>query len=153
MQWSFLDRTVLLRAVVPCVVAGTFAFAAFGPLQAQTVTSVWDGAYTAAQAARGQTAYNEHCASCHGDDLTGRDMASALAGPDFTANWDDLTLDDLFERMRATMPADAPRSLTRAQYADIVSYILSKNAFPVGASEVSTENDALKKIKILASKP
>jgi mono/diheme cytochrome c family protein len=132
---------------------GVIALAGSSALHAQTSRSTWDGTYTAAQAARGQAVYDERCASCHGEDLGGRDMASPLAGADFLTNWDGLTLDDLFERIRTTMPADAPQSLTGAQYVDIVSYILSKNSFPTGTTELSGESAALATITIRASKP
>src|SRR5213594_1141716 len=52
-------------------------------------------------------------ASCHGPDLTGVDVAPALTGTEFASNWNDLSLGDLFERIRIGMPADKPGSLSR----------------------------------------
>jgi mono/diheme cytochrome c family protein len=75
--------------------------------------SVWDGVYTDAQAKRGQGLYNQHCASCHGDQLTGGEMAPPLAGGEFLSNWNGLTLGDLFERIRKTMPLNEPGNLNR----------------------------------------
>ena len=43
-------------------------------------TSVWDGVYTVEQANRGKGMYAEQCASCHGSELTGGEMAPPLAG-------------------------------------------------------------------------
>jgi mono/diheme cytochrome c family protein len=37
--------------------------------------SVWDGIYNQAQAERGRALYAEQCASCHGSELTGGEMA------------------------------------------------------------------------------
>ena len=48
--------------------------------------SVWDGVYTDEQAKRGTPLYSQFCASCHGPDLTGGEMAPALAGGDFSSN-------------------------------------------------------------------
>ena len=42
-----------------------------GPLAAQTRKTVWDGVFTAEQAARGQMIYATTCAACHGADLGG----------------------------------------------------------------------------------
>src|SRR2546428_384610 len=38
---------------------------------ASDIQTVWGGVYSETQAARGQTAYTSHCASCHLDDLSG----------------------------------------------------------------------------------
>lgn len=115
--------------------------------------TTWDGVYSAEQAARGAEQYAKSCASCHGPDLMGVDTAPSLTGPDFNTGWNDLTLDDLFERARTTMPADAPGSLSRQQYADVVAFILSKDGMPAGSAELPAENPALKQIKFLTQKP
>ena len=49
--------------------------------------SVWDGVYTEAQASRGKALYSQECASCHGSELTGGEMAPPLAGGEFMAGW------------------------------------------------------------------
>jgi mono/diheme cytochrome c family protein len=52
--------------------AGLLVFcAASHEVQAQAPESVWDGAYTQAQAQRGETQYKLQCAVCHGDALEG----------------------------------------------------------------------------------
>ena len=76
--------------------------------------SIWDGVYTDAQATRGKALYSESCASCHGGELTGGEMAPPLAGGEFMAGWDGLTIGDLFERVRISMPQNAPGSLSGA---------------------------------------
>ena len=98
--------------------------------------SVWDGVYTDKQAKRGTPLYSQFCASCHGPDLTGGEMAPALAGADFSSNWNGLTLGDLFERMRTSMPQNDPGGLSRQQNADILAYMLSSNKFPAGTTEL-----------------
>ena len=57
-------------------------------------------------------------------------MAPGLTGGEFTANWNDLTLGDLFERMRISMPQNNPGSLSRQQNADILAFILTKGELP-----------------------
>jgi mono/diheme cytochrome c family protein len=113
----------------------------------------WDGVYTEAQAKRGEALYGQYCASCHGPDLAGGEMAPGLTGGEFTANWNDLTLGDLYERIRISMPQNAPGSLTRQQNSDILSYILNKMKMPAGSAELSTSTDELKGIKFAAQKP
>ena len=80
-------------------------------------------------------------------------MTPALAGLSFSANWDGLTLGDLFERIRITMPADRPGSLARQRIADIISYLLVVNKFPAGDTELPREVQALKQILFQANKP
>ena len=55
----------------------------------------------------------------------------SLAGPEFRDRWDGQTLDDLFEKMQATMPADHPGSLSREDNAAILAFILRSNEMPV----------------------
>ena len=95
--------------------------------------SIWDGVFTDAQAARGKALYSENCASCHGGELTGGEMAPPLAGGEFMAGWDGLTIGDLFERVRISMPQNAPGSLSGQQNADILAFMFSSNKFPAGA--------------------
>jgi cytochrome c len=111
------------------------------------------GVYTEAQATRGAALIADKCASCHAPDLTGLDQAPPLTGNDFNTNWNDLSLNDLFERIQISMPADKPGSLSRQEAADIVAFILQKASFPAGQTEVPSEADGLKAIKFVAKKP
>ena len=114
--------------------------------------TVWDGVYTDAQAKRGETLWSDKCAKCHGPDMTGGD-APSLTGSEFSANWDDLTLGDLAERLRISMPQDNPQSLTREQTADIVALILKGNKVPPGQTDLPFQTENLKMIKYKATKP
>ena len=121
--------------------------------QAAPSQSVWDGVYTEEQATHGGMAYSEKCAQCHAADLSGGEMAPALAGPDFKSNWSGLSVDDLFERIKVSMPGDDPGSLSRQQTADILAFVFSRNGFPAGKSELVREAEILKQIMIEANKP
>lgn len=110
-----------------------------------------DGVYTADQARRGAELYANQCASCHGLALTGGESAPALTGGDFMSNWNQLTLGDLFDRIRTTMPADRPGTLTRAQTASVLAHILNVGEFPAGQKELSTQSEFLKQIRIDAT--
>jgi mono/diheme cytochrome c family protein len=122
-------------------------------LTAQTTRSVWDGVYTSAQAARGAALYANNCASCHGSALGGGESAPPLTGGEFASNWNGLTVGDLFERIRISMPADRPGRLTREQDADILAFMLSVSEFPTGKVELERQTEALKQIRIDSSKP
>src|SRR5690349_12009816 len=118
---------------------------------AQTA-SVWDGVYSEAQAARGEAGFIMHCASCHGANLGGTGEAPALAGPQFLSDFDGLSLGDLFDRIRTTMPQDNPGSLTRDGYADILAFLLKSNGLPPGAKELDRRSEYLKAISFSAAR-
>ena len=122
-------------------------------VSAQGAKSQWEGVYTDEQAKRGEKLYAEQCSSCHGPDMNGGEMAPGLTGGEFTSNWNDLSLGDLFERMRISMPQNAPGSLSRQQNADILAYILNKGNYPAGQTELPTQTEALNGIKFVAVKP
>jgi mono/diheme cytochrome c family protein len=115
--------------------------------------TAWNGVYTEAQAKRGETAYAQFCAKCHGPDLVGADVAPPLAGVEFQSGWNDLTVGDLFERLRITMPADKPGTVSRQDNSDLVAFLLAKNGFPAGDAELPTQAEIMKTIKILTQKP
>src|SRR5450759_3513111 len=98
-----------------------------GIAASQSQRSVWDGVYTPEQAKGGQARYNELCGSCHGDTLAGGESAPPLAGGEFLANWNTLSVGDLFDRTRATMPQNRPGTLSREANAEILAYVLSVN--------------------------
>jgi hypothetical protein len=79
-------------------------------------------------------------------------MTPPLVGGAFTSNWNDLTLGDLSERIRLTMPLDSPGRLSRQQNVDVIAFILKTTAWPSGATELLPDVGALKQIKIQAAK-
>jgi S-disulfanyl-L-cysteine oxidoreductase SoxD len=120
---------------------------------AQSAASVWDGVYTQEQASRGKTLYSKECASCHGQALDGSGQAPPLSGADFKSNWNGQTVDDLFEKVQTSMPADQPGKLSRAENADILAFVLGNNGFPAGSKELSADAAVLQKIRFETAKP
>src|SRR5579864_2535017 len=116
-------------------------------------TSVWDGIYTNDQANRGKQLYADACASCHGPELTGGEMAPPLVGGDFTSDWNGLSVGDLFDRIRISMPQNAPGSLTGQQNADILAFMLQANKFPSGTTELAKDAMMLKGLKFETKQP
>jgi sugar lactone lactonase YvrE len=118
----------------------------------ETSRSVWDGVYTETQAERGKALYNQHCMSCHGASMSGGESAPPLAGGEFLANWNGLTTSDLFDRIRNSMPLNAPDSLSREVYVDITTFVLKFNRFPAGKSELDRRSEFLQQIRIEPAK-
>ena len=114
---------------------------------------MWDGVYTQEQAKRGAVLYAEHCGSCHGGSLAGVESAPALTGVEFGSNWNGLTLGDLFERIRMSMPAEDPGRLSAQQKVDIVGHILSVGKFPAGTAELPRDAQVLAQIRYESTKP
>jgi mono/diheme cytochrome c family protein len=102
--------------------------------------SIWSGVFTAAQAKRGDDAYQASCSSCHGNDLRATNgEAVDLTGPALRANWNGKTLQERFERIRDTMPLGSPTTLDDKTYMDILAFILQFNDFPPGNQELVPE--------------
>ena len=112
-----------------------------------------DGVYTEAQAKRGEQTYAKACASCHAADLSGSGQAPALGDADFNKEWDSQPLSDLFGRIQATMPADAPGTMKPEEVADVIAFILAKGHIPAGAADLPSDTAALKLITYAAPKP
>ena len=116
-----------------------FAFTVVGAAQStDSPTTVWQGVYTQAQAARGQSEYATHCANCHRDDLSGYN--DILKGRRFMEKYRESTLHLLFDKTKTTMPRGAPATLSDKAYVDIVSYVLKVNEFPAGDRELRVED-------------
>jgi mono/diheme cytochrome c family protein len=123
------------------------------PFSAQEHRSTRDGVYTDAQADRGQASYKKTCASCHGERLQGSGAVTpSLVGQGFLAKWTGDPISELFEQMQTTMPADHPGTLSRAQNADILAYILKANKLPSRKTELPSDPEALKQIQFDAAK-
>jgi len=139
-----LDVLVLISAFAVYLVA---AIPAVGGAQGPggSARTVWDGAYSDAQADRGRTQYAGHCAECHGGELQGRE-ASALAGDKFWMDWGEQGVDDLLAYVSKNMPFSEDGSLAgtlpASAYADIVAHILRANGFPAGMQELSAASAA-----------
>jgi cytochrome c len=142
-------RKTLLITGLAAIVSSICLLHAHAPPQESR--SVWDGVFTEEQAKRGEPIYRKECAACHGDMLTGGESAPPLTGGAFLANC--LTMGDLFDRIRKTMPQSAPGRLTRQQDADILAFMLSVNKFPTGKAELYRQSEMLKEIRFESTKP
>ena len=104
--------------------------------------------YTADQARRAEPLAARSCAKCHGPDLTGGQDGPGLVGSEVLEAWSMLTIGDLFDRIRMTMPADAPLSLSPQETVDLLAYVLSLNKCPPGEKELAADKNVLDQIRV-----
>lgn len=81
-------------------------------------------AYTPAQARAGATVYAQHCEQCHGASLQGG-AGPRLIGANFSKGYP--TSAALHDFIKTQMPANAPGSLSGAQYDDVTAFVLQQN--------------------------
>jgi mono/diheme cytochrome c family protein len=117
-------------------------------LWVQAASSVKDGVYTAAQVDRGKAVYASSCAGCHGGALEGSGQIPPLAGPEFLNDWKGQTLADLFDKMKTTMPANAPGKLSNDENIDLLAFLLAFNKFPSGPTDLKYDPEVLERIHI-----
>lgn len=98
--------------------------------------------YTRAQAAAGQKLFMEKCVSCHGANLLGV-AAPSVAGNDFlqTAQRNSWTLEVIRYLVATNMPFNAPGSLSPAQVADAMAFLLASNCYPAGDKPFPSEDE------------
>jgi mono/diheme cytochrome c family protein len=98
------------------------------------------GVYNTAQATRGEETYMAVCVACH--------PRGTYTTPAFREAWTGKPLSELFDLVKGKMPKNDPASLTAAEYAQVVAYLLKINDVPAGENELPPDSDALKKIRI-----
>ena len=129
-----------MKNVFRACLAAAIAYAILSTAAPQQTTSsktFRESAFTAEQGARGEQVYTAKCATCHGDNLLGMEMAPALAGANFRKAWETQPLAALANRIKTTMPPTAPNSLSAAQLTDLLSFILKANEILAGNTALS----------------
>jgi alcohol dehydrogenase (cytochrome c) len=74
-----------------------------------------------------QLARGQHCAVCHGNELTGGQFGPALEGSGFLRKWGTSPLSDLFDYMHRSMPPANAGGLPDEDYAALAALILAEN--------------------------
>lgn len=133
-------------------IAAVLSLAQYRTWAQETTSSVLDGVYTDEQAARGASGFAQNCAVCHGAALGGMGEAPALVGAQFVSDFNGLTVGDLFDRIRTTMPLNNPGALSREQYADILAFLLKGNGYPAGPRELYRRSEFLNTIRFEAAR-
>ena len=121
--------------------AGSGAEPVRGAAARQAAVSVADGVFTAAQVARGERTFREVCAACHD--------TVEFSGGRFRFTWVGLTAGDLFDTISTLMPEGDPGSLSPAQYASVVAYLLDLNGYPAGETPLPASLSALQALEIV----
>jgi cytochrome c len=152
-RWSALDIHHRDPAVVR-ILTILLVLAAVSVAQGQPTVqrTVWTGAYSDAQAARGARVYEANCARCHLANLKGNEMAPALADDSFLSSWDGKSVRSLYRLIVSTMPADNPGALDAGDVLDIVAYLLQANRFPAGSADLNASDEA-QHIQIIRHRP
>ncbi len=108
------------------------ALTALFAVQATAQTELATGPFTAAQSAAGRKAYMTYCAACHQANLSGKGDAYALAGRQFMAGWVNQSSQNLYNKIRSSMPTGAPGSLEDETYANLTAFVLHANGAKPG---------------------
>ena len=98
--------------------------------------------YTKVQAEEGKKLFAGTCVKCHGSNLLGT-AAPSVAGNDFllTAQRNGWTLAIIRYLVVTNMPMNSPSSLTPAQYASLLAFLLASNCYPAGNTPFPTSAD------------
>ncbi len=109
----------------------------------QSGGSVLDGVFTEAQASRGEATFRRVCSACHD--------TNEFSGGRFRLTWVGQSAADLYDTIATLMPEGDPGSLTPAQYAGVVAYLLQLNGYPAGEAALPTSLSALRGLEIVAA--
>lgn len=117
------------------------------PAAQETVArkTVREAVYTDAQAERGKKVYEANCVTCHLPDLDGSANPDAgargapLVGTRFVQDFGESKVSALFNKMKRDMPSGRPGTLTDQEYLDAAAFVLHRNRFPAGATELTEE--------------
>src|ERR1700686_2487487 len=94
--------------------------------------------FTSDQAAAGNAAYAQNCATCHGVNLDDGEFAPPLRSASFIGKYAGKPAADLFTYTSTKMPPGNPGSLGGPVYAQILAYILQQNGLPTGKTEFAS---------------
>ena len=100
------------------------------------------------QAVAGQEVYEQRCASCHGYNLEGFELAPSLSGNFFSRRWGDGTADNLARNVQRMPPNET--GLSEEEAANVLSYILSRNGVEAGSLALPADLDLLARYTIPA---
>ena len=120
-----------VRTFVAFGVAITLGVAGAWMSRAAAQTGAAPGPFTDAQAQAGQPIYRSRCAACH----EGGGETGPLSGANFVNTWTTRSTRDLYTRIKTTMPFNDPGSLTDADAASVVAYVLKSNGAVAGTAD------------------
>jgi mono/diheme cytochrome c family protein len=95
--------------------------------------------YTLSQAELGKELYKKSCQLCHGTNLNNGQFGTPLRGSYFKKKWEGVSVAELLTFIQSNMPPEEGERLQAAEYADILAYILQRNKFIPGKTELNSE--------------
>lgn len=101
----------------------------------QPERSTRDGVYTQAQAATGRVLFTDICIVCHPD-------------PFWRPTWRGKQVGELYNTILKYMPDDDPGSLSPAEVAAVLAYILEGNGAPSGTRPLPIDREVLDSIRV-----
>jgi mono/diheme cytochrome c family protein len=105
--------------------------------------------FTAEQAERGRTVYNQNCQECHGSTLDNGEFGGPpLKGSYFRNHWGAGSVADLTGYAKALMPPDRPGRLSDQTYTDVVAFLLSNNGYAPNGRELPADAAAQQKMSL-----
>jgi cytochrome c5 len=137
-------RIAVCAGAVALLVAGATRHSAAqkAPAAARPKTvmkSTMTGVFTMNQADRGSDTYMNLCISCH---------PVAVRSAVFTTMWGGRSVADLFNVIKNTMPKSDAGSLSDAEVAQIIAFILKFNGVPPGKTQLPSDERKLKTLRI-----
>jgi alcohol dehydrogenase (cytochrome c) len=137
--------------------AALITVGSFSKLHAQAPAGQGRGAvppgealFTSAQALAGKTAYERNCASCHGANADDGNAAPPLRGAAFLGKYAGKPAADLFTYVSTKMPPANSASLSGAEYANIIAWVLQQCGYATGRKEFASDAAALSSVTIPA---
>jgi len=106
-------------------------------------TDLLTGVYSLEQASAGRTVYNQECSVCHGRVLEGAEGGPALSGGAFIESWRGRSLTEFIALTQRTMPVTKPAGLSDTEYANVVAFMLNRNAYASGQEKLTLGSDTL----------
>lgn len=106
------------------------------------------GYYQLTQAERGEEAYMQHCAECHGNTMRGGLHSPPLSQLGFFRTWDGRTFDTFYSYLSTRMPINNPGRLSTSTYVEIAAYWLATHNYPAGEVALTSDPDQLRQILI-----
>ena len=106
-------------------VASGNLFISTGIFLASLVHSQENISYTEAQAIAGQQTYEQRCATCHGYNLEGFELAPSLGGNLFSRRFGDRSADYLARNLQRMPPNEV--GLSQDETANVLAYLFSRN--------------------------
>jgi alcohol dehydrogenase (cytochrome c) len=142
------ERDCMKRSEMILIVCLASIAALVSQVRAQAPARNGAVTFTAAQAARGQSAYTRNCAGCHGDNLDDGEFAPALKGAPFAQDWGGKNADELFTYVSTKMPPANAGKLGDGTYSAILAFLFQSNGQQAGRRELPVDLAALKTMLI-----